>query len=278
MSNSLQLDEIGPWSEVKLEIVRKYAAAYSTILAKQPSIRGHLYIDGFAGAGTHLSKATGLDVPGSPTIALRTDPPFKELHFVDLDGARTAELTRLSQGDPRVTVHHGDCNEVLLQKVFPRCQYKDFRRALCLLDPYKLNIDWSVLEAAGRMRTVEIFYNFMIMDANMNMLMRDPAKVSPEQAARMTAVWGDESWREVAYRRTRDLFGDLDEKVSNAEVAEAFRLRLKKVAGFAYVPAPLPMRNSKGAIVYYLYFASPNATGGEIVTQIFDRYRDMGAR
>jgi three-Cys-motif partner protein len=155
---------------------------------------------------------------------------------------------------------------------------KDFRRALCLLDPYKLNIDWSVLEAAGRMRTVEIFYNFMIMDANMNVLMRDPAKVTPEQAARMTAVWGDESWREVAYRRTRDLFGELDEKVSNEEIAEAFRLRLKKVAGFAYVPPPLPMRNSKGAVVYYLYFASPNATGGDIVTQIFNKYRDMGAR
>jgi three-Cys-motif partner protein len=124
MSNELQLDEIGPWSEVKLEIVRKYAAAYSTILAKQPAIKAHLYVDGFAGAGTHLSKATGQDVPGSPTIALRTEPLFKELHFVDLDGARITELTRLSQGDPRVTVHHGDCNEVLLQKVFPRCQYK----------------------------------------------------------------------------------------------------------------------------------------------------------
>lgn len=47
----VQFDEIGYWSEVKLEIVRKYAAAYTRILATQPSIRGHLYIDGFAGAG-----------------------------------------------------------------------------------------------------------------------------------------------------------------------------------------------------------------------------------
>ena len=29
----LQFDEIGYWSEVKLDIVRKYAAAYSKILA-----------------------------------------------------------------------------------------------------------------------------------------------------------------------------------------------------------------------------------------------------
>lgn len=37
----LRLDEIGYWSEVKLDIVRKYASAYSTIMAKQPS-RGAL--------------------------------------------------------------------------------------------------------------------------------------------------------------------------------------------------------------------------------------------
>jgi hypothetical protein len=39
----------------------------------------------------------------------------------------------------------------------------------------------------------------------------------------------------------------------------------------------MPMRNSKGAVVYYLYFASPNATGGRIVSQIFDKYRAKGA-
>ncbi len=37
----LEYDEIGSWSEIKLEIVRKYAAAYSTIMTKQPSIKSH---------------------------------------------------------------------------------------------------------------------------------------------------------------------------------------------------------------------------------------------
>jgi hypothetical protein len=35
---ALQHDEIGYWSEVKLDIVKKYASAYSTIMAKQPWI------------------------------------------------------------------------------------------------------------------------------------------------------------------------------------------------------------------------------------------------
>ena len=273
---ALELDEIGYWSEVKLDIVRKYAAAYSTILANQSSIKGHLYIDGFAGAGTHISKTTGQDVAGSPSIAMATKPPFTELHFVDLDGSRVAELQRLSAGDKRVTIHEGDCNTVLLRDVFPRCEYSDRRRALCLLDPYRLNIDWEVLKTAGTMGTVEIFYNFMIMDANMNVFMRDPGKVAPEQAARMDAVWGDASWKTAAYRKTADLFGEVEEKEQNDEIAEAFRKRLQKVAGFKYVPKPIPMRNSKNAVVYYLYFASPNETGSRIVTDIFNTYRDKG--
>ena len=36
MVSQLQFDRIGYWSQIKLEIVREYAHAYSTILAKQP--------------------------------------------------------------------------------------------------------------------------------------------------------------------------------------------------------------------------------------------------
>ena len=273
----LRLDEIGYWSEIKLEIVRKYAAAYSRILANQASIKAHVYIDGFAGAGTHISKATGEAVAGSPLNALKIAPPFTELHFIDLEGSRTAELRRHAAGDPRVTVHDGDCNRVLLDVVFPRCRWSDFRRVLCLLDPYGLKVNWEVLRTAGEMKSVEIFYNFMIMDGNMNVFMRDPSKGTPVHAARIDAVWGDGSWRSAAYRTTQDLFGNSEQKATNEDIAEAFRMRLDQVAGFAYVPPPMPMRNSKGAIVYYLYFASQNKTGAKIVNNIFDTYRSRGA-
>jgi hypothetical protein len=33
------------------------------------------------------------------------------------------------------------------------------------------------------------------------------------------------------------------------------------------------MRNSTRAVVYYLFFASPNTTGSKIVSEIFERYR-----
>jgi len=271
-------DEIGYWSEVKLDIVRKYASAYSTIMSKHHEIKKYIYIDAFAGPGRHVSRRTGEFVPGSPLNALNVTPPFSEIHLIDLHGGKVAELQRQIGSRQDVFFYEGDANEVLLDSVFPRCRYEDFNRALCLLDPYKLNVDWNVLQTAGQMKSIEVFYNFMIMDANMNVLLGNPDKVAPAQAARMDKAWGDHSWHEAAYVEKPTLWGGtVDEKARNEAVAEGFRKRLEKVAGFKYVPMPVPMRNEKrGATIYYLFFASPNKTGADIVEDIFNKYRIRG--
>src|SRR5687768_3569238 len=73
------LEQIGPWTEVKIEIIQKYAKAYSTILSSQLRPRfHHVYVDAFAGAGRYVSRRTGLLVPGSTEVALATIPPFRE--------------------------------------------------------------------------------------------------------------------------------------------------------------------------------------------------------
>ena len=273
----MKYDEIGYWSEIKLDIVKEYAAAYSKILSaqKKPPLQ-YIYIDAFAGAGMHLSKSTGEFVLGSPLNALLINPPFKEYHLIDWDSKKVNSLKSLTAKHANVTIYDGDCNELLLGKVFPRAKYEDYKRALCLLDPYGLHLKWDVMLTAGQMRSIEIFLNFPVMDMNMNVLWADPSKVDSEQAGRMTAFWGDESWRKAAYNTTGNLFG-WEEKTDNAAIADAFRQRLKKVSGFAYVPEPIPMRNTKGAVVYYLFFASQNKAGEAIVTDIFKKYRNRGA-
>ena len=94
------------------------------------------------------------------------------------------------------------------------------------------------------------------------------------QKVRMTAFWGDNAWPKIAYGT--DLFGNPDKR-SNETIAEAFRVRLQEVAGFARVPKPIPMRNSRGAIVYYLFFASQKNTAEDIVKGIFRKYENRGA-
>ena len=267
------LDEVGYWTEIKLNILRDYSKAYATILSKQEWLKHFAYIDGFAGAGAHVSRTTGEVIEGSPAVALRVEPPFSQYHFIDLDGKKAEDLRRLAAGRSDVTVYEGDCNTVLLEKVFPQCRYEDFRRALCLLDPYDLNPRWEVVATAGQMKSVEILLNFMIMDANMNVLLRNPDNADSADIQRMNAFWGDDSWRQAAYRKQPGLFGDIEEKKANEAVAAAYRRRLKEAAGFEYVSEPLPMQNSKGATVYYLYFASNNEAGGRIAGDVFKKWR-----
>jgi len=275
------ISEIGNWSQIKLDIIREYASAYSTILSsqKRPKFQ-HVYIDAFAGAGYHITKTEGNLVWGSPLQALLIDPPFSAYHFIDLDqgNAEVLDIQVKSRTtgpyDPgNVYIYNADCNNLLLERIFPLVRYDDYRRGLCLLDPYGLHLNWEVIYQAGRMRSLEIFINFPIYDMNRNVLRHDTSKVNPKQLERMNRYWGDDSWRKIAYSSEGNLFG-IEEKTTNKILADAFRERLKKVAGFAYVPEPIPMKNSKGAIIYYLFFAAHKPVASKIVTDIFNKYRN----
>lgn len=271
-----RLDEVGYWTEVKLDILRDYARAYSKILSQQQAISHYAYIDGFAGAGTHISRTKGKQIEGSPAIALGIEPRFSHYHLIDMDPKRAAQLRQRAAGRTDVSVYEGDCNTVLLQQVFPRCRYDQYRRALCLLDPYELNPNWEVVRTAGQMQSIEIFLNFMIMDANMNVFRKNPDKVPAAQIERMNTFWGDETWRQAAYVSQRGLFPDIEEKASNEAVVAAYQKRLKEVAGFKYVPNPMPMRNAKGAVIYYLFFASHKQAGERIARAVFKKYSQRG--
>jgi len=266
---TLKFDKIGYWSEVKLDIVREYAGAYAKILASQRGLSSS-YIDGFSGAGKHVKKSSKESVPGSPINVLAVDPPFDHYFFIDLNEEKVEHLQALVGDRDDVSILCGDCNPLLLNHVFPRTRFEDYRRGLCLLDPYGLHLQWEVMHAAGQSGSIDLILNFPILDMNRNALWRDPDRRPIEDCERMTAFWGDESWRQILYRPKPQLtiFGQEEEKVSNNEVATAFQERLRQVAGFKYVPDPMPMRNDSGGIVYYLFFASQKAVAERIFKAI----------
>lgn len=277
------LDKIGDWSLDKLEILKAYAQEYALILQNQKEKFHTGYIDAFAGAGEHVHKETGEVVPGSPLNALNLPHRFHEYHFIDLNPERVQRLQRLGAGREGVTVHHGNCNEVLMTKIFPQFRWEDYRRALCFLDPYGMHLDWRVMAEAGRMRSVEIFLNFPIMDINRNAKREHLDEVDPEHRARMNAFWGDESWHAAMFAPSpQSTFFDAllgapaapdVEKLDNEAFVATFRTRLQEVAGFRFVPKPVPMRNTRNAVVYYLFFASNNSVGNKIASHIFKGYR-----
>lgn len=270
----MKLDQIGYWSEIKLEIIKKYASAYTNIMSKQSWCKGYVYIDAFAGAGKHISRKTGELVPGSPLNALNVEPPFTEYHFIDLDEERADVFNEIAKENPSVHSYHGDCNDILIKDIFPILLYESFRRALCILDPYGLQLKWETIKAAAELKTVDIFINFPIMDINRNVLFEDPAKAKPEDIERMNAFWGDESWKQLLYRKLETLFGDTRHvRIEDYQtLAKEFCKRLKQI-GFNDVPEPILMRNVKGGPLYYLCFASQKSVAKGIVNDIFNRYR-----
>jgi three-Cys-motif partner protein len=85
-------DEIGIWSELKLEILEKYGAAYTRAFTGQGRNLKKYYIDAFSGAGVHLSKRTGAQIEGSPARALKIVPPFDGFYFIELEPGKAAYL------------------------------------------------------------------------------------------------------------------------------------------------------------------------------------------
>ena len=248
----VEYDIIGFWSEIKLSIIKEYASAYSSIVSSKGFY--HIYVDAFAGPGEQISDQTKQLVAGSPKIALETKPGFKEYYFIDLDKYKVEELNRLSRNRPDIHVLRGDCNRLLLTEVFPNIEWKERRRGLCILDPYGLDLSWEVIKLAGQMKSVDMFLNFPIQDINRNVLRRNRTLVYPGSINRMDNFWGDRGWEKDAFSSVGNMFG-YETKVDNDTLAKAFKRRLERVAGFKYVPNPLPMKNSMNSTIYYLFFA-----------------------
>ncbi|MEE9464982.1 MAG: three-Cys-motif partner protein TcmP [Candidatus Neomarinimicrobiota bacterium] len=271
-------DDIGIWSEIKLEILHEYASTYSRILANQrdPSFK-HIYIDAFAGSGLHTSRSSGNLVHGSPLNALDITPSFREYYFIDIDDEKVDSLRSLIGQREDVFLLGGDCNNILLSDVFPNLKYEDYRRGLCFLDPYKINLDWQVVVEASRMGSMELFINFSTHYINRTILRKKrPDEIDQNKIILMNKFWGDETWQSIAYRQQETLFGAEEQKITNNELAKAYAKRLKDVAGFAYVPEPMPMKNSRGSTIYYLFFASHKPVAKDIVDGIFRKYRGKG--
>jgi hypothetical protein len=134
---------------------------------------------------------------------LKVTPPFDGFYFIDLDADKTEYLRTLC-GDRRdVQIHTGDANKYLTEDLLPTIQYKNFNRALCLLDPYGLDLDWDVIRQAGQSKAIDMLLNFPVIDINRNAIWRNPEKVPQSGVDRMTKLWGDQSWREAAYAESR---------------------------------------------------------------------------
>lgn len=275
-----QVDFIGPWSEDKLHLLRKYLEAYTGIMRGQSWCRnGYHYIDAFAGTGKPRARDEERYVDGSPRVALTIDHPFHTYTFIEKTPWRVEQLQDLVKEFPDrvIRICEGDCNQTITTEITPRICYERYNRGLIFLDPFSMDIEWGTIEQIAESRALEIFMNFPVMALNRTILANDPNSLTETQIDRMNRFWGTPDWRGDIYQEVPTLFGTVEVKLHSTTGKRLGRLFRERLASlFPYVTHPLVMTNSRNAPLYCLIFAGHNATGAKIVRDIFQRYERLG--
>jgi three-Cys-motif partner protein len=288
---------VGPWAAGKLDRLRKYLNAYTTIMKDQKWCEGYYYIDAFAGPGAHVVRPSSsgtrsrrhslLDIAdfsqsqpeqqqflaGSPRIALEIEHPFTAYIFVERSSARVTALEELKAeyGESRrIVIRHRDCNGYLCEKVVanPKVDWNT-SRALVFLDPFGMQVPWSTIELLGRTKAIEVFLNFPVGMAIQRLMYRDPTKFTAKRRAMLDDYFGSPDWFDIIYRTRRTLFDDeTEEKIeqSGKRLLNWYRDRLKKV--FGHVSKGALFRNTRGGHLYYLLLATRNSTGVTIANDV----------
>jgi three-Cys-motif partner protein len=282
----------GDWTAEKLERIRKYLHAYTTIFRGNVRARAltTTYVDAFAGTGYRLDVQDRPESPpslfpelvqddarqfqkGSAKVALEVEPGFDKYVLVEKDVQHAQELQTLKTEFPAkassIFIVCCDANDYLQGW----CQATNWSRsrAVVFLDPYGMQVDWATVVAIAETKAIDLWLLFPLGMAVNRLLTR--AGPPPEAWERkLTRFFGTEDWKTAFYQRTAVpmLFGDEEMFAKDTDyeaIGRYFVSRLKTVfAGVA--ENPLPLRNARNVPLYLLCFAAGNARGAETAVKI----------
>ena len=269
------------WTDDKLEVMRRYFAAYAQAL-KNRSFR-RVYVDAFAGTGDRLDTRTAdsderklfgddesdvsLVKAGSARIALSIEPPFDKYVFVDQSKGHVQALHSLREEFPfrNINIFEKDANDALRE--LARQENWRSTRAAVFIDPYGLQVSWATLEALAATRSVDIALLFPTGPLT-RMLIRD-GKIPGEWENRIDDHLGRCDWRTAFYASSlsTDLFSNqhvgLKKSVDPQGLRRFVTNRLREI--FPYVcEDQLELKNSKGAVLYHLFIICANPSPAAI--------------
>ena len=265
----------GPWTEKKLEILRRYLDAYTTALKNQRFTL--YYVDGFAGAGTYSESANEYADfyefrHGSARIALEIDDrPFDNLVFIEKDtGSAESLLTLTNEYRGRgIEIIQGDAND----KVPEFCRnMDDFDRAVVFLDPWATEASWSTVEAVANTEKIDCWILFPLSAVTRMM----PVDREPPQAwaNHLDRIFGGRNYWQKSYKDSPQL-SLLDsnpgrERVPGSEqIADRYKERLRSVF-HRVAEKSLTLRNSRNSPLFELFFAVGNPRGAGPAMRIAD--------
>ena len=195
----------GSWTKDKLERVRKYLEAYTTILSKKHF--KFAYIDAFAGTGYRTAKNSDESedplfpefseketqdfLEGSARVALQAMPRFSKYIFIEKKGKHIPELQRLKDEFPLlaedIKIENEDANDYLNSL----CLQSDWsgHRAVLFLDPYGMQVKWETLKAIAATEAIDLWLLFPLGVA-VNRLLKKNGKINDTVKERLDGMFG----------------------------------------------------------------------------------------
>jgi three-Cys-motif partner protein len=273
----------GEWTTEKLERIRKYLHAYMQIFSKNPRARSYktIYVDAFAGTGYRTQRQaipighlipelaehdSELFLKGSAQIALEVEPAFHRYLFIERDPERAHELDALRARFPekasRIEVLQEEANSYL-KRWSGSVDWKQWR-AVVFLDPYGMQVEWSLLEAIARTEAIDLWLLFPLGIGVCRLLTR--GQLPPEYWAQsLTRTLGTDEWRVAFYshRSRQTLFGEEEDTIRDADFEDVGRFFVKRLTTIfkGVAENPLLLRNSRRNPLYLLCFAAANPKG-----------------
>ena len=237
----------GPWSEDKLYFVSYFSSLFNGGMKNLWPTR--TYVDLFAGPGRCKDRETGTEFAGSPLAALECQTPFTHLFFNDIDKSFVDALTKRQRNlHPQASVEYLnlDCNRAAqeIARKVPRGAL-----TLAFIDPWNYELEFDSLAHLGQRQATDLIVTFHTTAIKRN---------ARQEIAAVDAFLGDRSWRTLYWKSQGDV-----SRPPTTVLIETFRSHLRSRLGYTQFGDPMSIRNSVGAPIFYLLFASKHPKGLE---------------
>ena len=148
-----------------------------------------VFIDPLCGPGIDIDRTSGHEFPGSPLVALGTQPPFDHLYLSDASRLNVAALGQriFPQHSGRVLLARGDCH-VLVDNVVRSLTSKTL--GLAFIDPEGFEVRFELFRTLAQ-RRIDILFLFPSGIG----IARNLRTFAQQTHSPMDDLWGTRTWR-----------------------------------------------------------------------------------
>lgn len=276
---SLTFDEIAKHTEEKLDIFANYANTFCKIVHSFPN---RIFIDAFAGSGTHVLKDTKEEVDGT-SVNIFSRCNFTQYHFIDIDKEKLGHLkSRIENIKEDASVctryYNEDSNSVICNNLVPEIQKMNQSSyvGLGILDPYGTNLKFDTIRKLSNLH-MDLIIHVSVQGFLRYLAPKNTNKQTNESKNKAIDFFGASDCLEKIYSKEANTLFDgvipKREENSNAykSMIEYYIQNLREIALFKHAYYRL-FTNSKNSPQYYLVFTSHHNKGGKIGKFFAERY------